>query len=97
MSNEIFSNADSIQTISSKAEREKLQEIKRDLGIDTDADMIILCAAIGLYRSALKGEGKATPPAFTKLTTITVVAEDDCTKHVVIKPVITPANRFCVM
>ena len=60
MSDEIFSNADSIQTISGKAEREKLQKIQHELGINRDADMIILCGAIGLYRSALKGEEKAT-------------------------------------
>ena len=36
-------------------------------------------------------------PALTKLTTITVVAEDDWTKHVVIKPVNTPENLFCVI
>ncbi len=33
-------------------------------------------------------------PALTKLTTITVVAEDDCSRPVVIKPVKTPAKRL---
>ena len=33
-------------------------------------------------------------PALTKLTTITVVAEDDCTRQVVKNPVKTPATLF---
>ena len=100
MSDEIFSNADSIQTISSKAEREKLQEIKRDLGIDTDADMIILCAAIGLYRSALKGEGKATPPAFTKLTNISIFKDSKLYDRIIRsmckieKPILKDFNEY---
>ena len=33
---------------------------------------------------------RLSKPAFAKLTTITVVAEDDCTRHVIKKPVKTP-------
>ena len=36
-------------------------------------------------------------PALTKLTTITVVAEDDCIRAVINKPVQTPAKRLVVM
>ena len=36
-------------------------------------------------------------PAFTKLTTNTVVADEDCTKLVMVKPVNTPLNRLEVM
>jgi hypothetical protein len=40
---------------------------------------------------------RVSKPAFTKLISITVVAEDDCTRQVVINPVKTPANLFCVI
>ena len=36
-------------------------------------------------------------PALTKLTTITVVAEDDCTKAVINTPVNTPVTRLVVI
>ena len=36
-------------------------------------------------------------PAFTRLTVITVVTEDDCTIAVELKPVITPLNLFEVI
>lgn len=36
-------------------------------------------------------------PAFTKLTTMTVVAEDDCISAVIIYPVSTPVTRFVVI
>ena len=36
-------------------------------------------------------------PALTKLTTITVVAEDDCTKAVINIPVSTPVTRLVVI
>ena len=35
--------------------------------------------------------------AWTKLTTMTVVAEEDWTRQVTRNPVITPANRFPVI
>ena len=100
MSDEIFSNADSIQTISGKTEREKLQEIQRDLGINRDADMIILCAAIGLYRSALKGEEKVTPPAFTKLTNISIFEDSKLYDRIIRsmckieKPILKDFNEY---
>ena len=40
---------------------------------------------------------KVSKPAFTKLTTITVVADEDWTRHVVRNPVNTPATLFCVI
>ena len=36
-------------------------------------------------------------PALTKETTITVVAEDDCSMEVIPKPVTNPDNRFWVI
>ena len=36
-------------------------------------------------------------PAFTKLTTMTVVADDDCIMEVMPRPVITPLNGFDVI
>ena len=40
---------------------------------------------------------RESKPAFAKLTTITVVAEDDWTRQVVKKPVKTPANLLRVI
>ncbi len=40
---------------------------------------------------------KVSNPAFTKLTTITVVADEDCMSAVMKTPVRTPAKRFLVM
>ena len=40
---------------------------------------------------------KVSKPALTKLTTITVVAEEDCTRAVINAPVTTPVTRLVVM
>ena len=40
---------------------------------------------------------KVSSPAFTKLTVITVVAEEDCTIAVIKNPVITPKYLFDVI
>lgn len=40
---------------------------------------------------------KLTKPAFTKLTSITVVAEEDCISEVTNKPVKNPALRLAVI
>lgn len=40
---------------------------------------------------------KVNKPAFTKLTTITVVAEEDCTNAVMSVPVNTPVTRLVVI
>lgn len=40
---------------------------------------------------------KLSSPAFTKLTTITVVADDDCMSAVTKSPVSTPVTRFLVI
>ena len=100
MSDEIFSNADSIQTISGKADRDKLQKIQERLGINRDADLIILCGAIGLYRSVLKGKDPATAPAFTKLTNISIFEDSKLydriirTKCKIEKPILKDFNEY---
>ena len=40
---------------------------------------------------------KESKPAFTKLTTITVVAEEDCIRAVINTPVSTPVTRLVVI
>ena len=100
MADEIFSGADSIQSISGKAEKEKLQEIQHEMGIKSEADMIILCGAIGLYRSVLKGEDPATAPAFTKLTNISIFEDSKLydriirTKCKIEKPILKDFNEY---
>ena len=72
MSDKIFDNIDSIQSIAKKIDKEKLQEIQKDMGLKNESDFIILCAAVGLYKCALKGDATEPPLAFKKLTNISI-------------------------
>jgi hypothetical protein len=45
----------------------------------------------------LIASGKVNKEAFEKLTTISVVAEEDCITDVIRKPVVIPKNRLDVM
>ena len=72
MSDKIFDNIDSIQSISKPTDKERLQQIQKDMGLKNESDFIILCAAVALYKCALKGDAKEVPPAFKKLTNISI-------------------------
>ena len=72
MSDKIFDNIDSIQSIANKDRKEELQKIQKDMGLKNESDFIILCAAVGLYKCALKGDATEVPPAFKKLTNISI-------------------------
>ena len=72
MSDKIFDNIDSIQSIAKKTDKELLQKIQNDMGLKNESDFIILCAAVALYKCALKGESTELPPAFKKLTNISI-------------------------
>ena len=72
MSDKIFDDIDSIQSLAKKTDKELLQKIQKDMGLKNESDFIILCAAVGLYKCALKGESTEVPPAFKKLTNISI-------------------------
>ena len=73
MSDKIFDNIDSIQSIANKDRKEELQKIQKDMGLKNESDFIILCAAVALYKCALKKDDKTElPPAFKKLTNISI-------------------------
>ena len=72
MSDKIFDNIDSIQSIANKDRKEELQKIQKDMGLKNESDFIILCAAVALYKCALKGDTTEVPPAFKKLTNISI-------------------------
>ena len=72
MSDKIFDNIDSIQSIAKKIDKELLQKIQKDMGLKNESDFIILCAAVALYKCALKGDATEVPPAFKKLTNISI-------------------------
>ena len=72
MSDKIFDDIDSIQSLAKKTDKELLQKIQKDMGLKNESDFIILCAAVGLYKCALKGSSTEAPPAFKKLTNISI-------------------------
>ena len=72
MSDKIFDDIDSIQSLAKKTDKELLQKIQNDMGLKNESDFIILCAAVALYKCALKGESTEVPPAFKKLTNISI-------------------------
>ena len=72
MSDKIFDDIDSIQSLSKKTDKELLQKIQKDMGLKNESDFIILCAAVGLYKCALKGDATEPPLGFKKLTNISI-------------------------
>ena len=72
MSDKIFDDIDSIQSLARKTDKELLQKIQKDMGLKNESDFIILCAAVALYKCALKGDETEVPPAFKKLTNISI-------------------------
>ena len=71
MSADVFCGADSIQTITKKSMKKDMQKIQIALGLEHEYHIVILCAAVGLYKTS-KGGKKQAPPGFTKLTNISV-------------------------
>ena len=73
MADDVFSGETIIKVLRRKAEREKLEEMRSVLGLESFnlADMIVLCAAVGLYRIVKQGDQKQAG-SFEKLTDIGV-------------------------
>ena len=73
MADDVFSGESIIKVLRRKPEREKLEEMRSVLGLESFnlADMIVLCAAVGLYRIVKQGDQKQAG-SFEKLTDIGV-------------------------
>ena len=51
--------------------KKDMQKIQIALGLEHEYHIVILCAAVGLYKTSKGGKNQA-PPGFTKLTNISV-------------------------
>lgn len=73
MADDTFSGESIIKTLKKKAEKEKLEDMRVVLGLEeaSVAEMIILCAAVGLYRTVMQNDQKQSG-SFEKLTDIGV-------------------------
>ena len=98
---DIFSGESIIKGLSKKKEAEKLLEIQKILGLESFnlAEMIILCAAIGLYRTEVKSD-KIQSGSFKKLTNIGVFEDRKLydrilkTKCDIKKPILDDFNKL---
>ena len=98
---DVFSGESIIKGLSKKKEAEKLLEIQKILGLESFnlAEMIILCAAIGLYRTEVKSD-KIQSGSFKKLTNIGVFEDRKLydrilkTKCDIKKPILDDFNTF---
>lgn len=63
--------------------------------IDTIQNVVVVPMLAPMIRPT--ASTTVSSPALTKLTIITVVADEDCTRHVTRKPVPTPTNRLPVI
>ena len=98
---DVFSGESIIKGLSKKKEAEKLLEIQKILGLESYnlAEMIILCAAIGLYRTEVKSD-KIQSGSFKKLTNIGVFEDRKLydrilkTKCDIKKPILDDFNKL---
>ena len=98
---DVFSGESIIKGLSKKKEAEKLLEIQKILGLESFnlAEMIILCAAIGLYRTEVKSD-KIQSGSFKKLTNIGVFEDRKLydrilkTKCDIKKPILDDFNKL---
>ena len=97
---DVFSGESIIKILSKQAERNKLTELQQILGLESFnlAEMIILCAAIGLYKTEIKNDSIKSG-TFKKLTNIGVFEDRKLydrilkTKCNVEKPILDDFNR----
>ena len=98
---DIFSGESIIKGLSKKKEAEKLLEIQKILGLESFnlAEMIILCAAIGLYKTQIKNDSIKSG-TFKKLTNIGVFEDRKLydrilkTKCDIKKPILDDFNKL---
>jgi hypothetical protein len=98
---DVFSGESIIKGLSREAERKKLIELQQILGLESFnlAEMIILCAAIGLYKTEIKNDSIKSG-TFKKLTNIGVFEDRKLydrilkTKCNVKKPILDDFNRL---
>ena len=98
---DVFSGESIIKGLSREAERKKLIELQQILGLESFnlAEMIILCAAIGLYKTQIKNDSIKSG-TFKKLTNIGVFEDRKLydrilkTKCDIKKPILDDFNKF---
>ena len=98
---DIFSGESIIKGLSKKKEAEKLLEIQKILGLESFnlAEMIILCAAIGLYRTVLQND-QTQKGSFTKMAPLGVFDQRKLydrilkTKCDIKKPILDDFNKL---
>ena len=99
MSTDVFCGADSIQTITKKSMKKEMQKIQIALGLEHEYHIVILCAAVGLYKTS-KGAKKQAPPGFTKLTNISVFEDSKLYDRIIKysdgkdKPMLSDFNEY---
>tara|TARA_Y100000782_G_scaffold101953_1_gene118037 strand:- start:102 stop:566 length:465 start_codon:yes stop_codon:yes gene_type:complete len=97
---DVFSGESIIKGLSRKVEKAKLLDMQKILGLESFnlAEMIILCAAIGLYKTEIKNDSIKSG-TFKKLTNIGVFEDRKLydrilkTKCNVEKPILDDFNR----
>ena len=97
---DVFSGESIIKGLNKPAERKKLLDLQKILGLESfqHAEMIILCAAIGLYKTQIKNDSIKSG-TFKKLTNIGVFEDRKLydrilkTKCNVEKPILDDFNR----
>ena len=97
---DVFSGESIIKGLSKKLEKAKLLDMQKILGLESFnlAEMIILCAAIGLYKTEIKNDSIKSG-TFKKLTNIGVFEDRKLydrilkTKCNVEKPILDDFNR----
>ena len=100
MADDTFSGESIIKTLKRKVEKEKLEDMRVVLGLESFslAEMVILCAAVGLYRTVMQNDQKQAG-SFEKLTDIGVFDNRKLydrilkTKCNVEKPILDDFNR----
>ena len=98
---DVFSGESIIKILSKQAERNKLTELQQILGLESFnlAEMIILCAAIGLYRTVIQND-QSQKGSFTKMAPLGVFEQRKLydrilkTKCDIKKPILDDFNKF---
>ena len=98
---DVFSGESIIKGLSRKVEKAKLLDMQKILGLESFnlAEMIILCAAIGLYRTVLQND-QTQKGSFTKMAPLGVFDQRKLydrilkTKCDIKKPILDDFNKF---
>ena len=98
---DVFSGESIIKGLSRKVEKAKLLDMQKILGLESFnlAEMIILCAAIGLYRTVLQND-QSQKGSFTKMAPLGVFEQRKLydrilkTKCDIKKPILDDFNRL---